>query len=104
MADVFSLLAGDSVDAAQSEKERLGSLILDSDLNSALEYVFNIIDIVSYLEVVRFSAQRADRWVWVLKGLTKDDDVVCHLAAGPKPIPTPPTPRTAKCQTWIFPR
>lgn len=64
----FFLLAGDSVDAAQSEKKRLGSLILDSDLNGALEYVFNIIDIVSYLEVVRFSAQRADRWVWALKG------------------------------------
>lgn len=86
MADVFSLLASDSVDAAQSEKERLGSLILDSDLKSALEYDFHHNRYSTVLGGCAIFRTESGSLGMGSEGSTKDDDVVCHLAAGPKPF------------------
>lgn len=97
MADVFSLLASDSVDATQSGKERLGSLILNGNLNSALEYGFHHTRYSTVLGGCAIFRTEGGSLGMGSEGSTKDDDVVCHLAAYPKPIPTPPTPRTAKC-------
>lgn len=72
-------------DAAQSEKERLESLILDRDLNSGLDYDYYHFVYCTLLANYSIFRTESGSLGMGFEGLAKGD-VLCHLAAHPKPF------------------